>query len=270
MSRDLLRVTTRPSSGCRALSSPLFALSCWSLARLPTRPASLVIAAMLAPRLLVRGVCFAAFVFLSVATAAPAPRPLVPADFDAWRTVGAPQLTRDGKWLAYSFMPQDADGEVIARELATGRELRIPVGTLPAPASAPPDENTNPEAPPTPRTIRLLFTSDGRFLIANTHPPKADVLAARKAKKKPEEMPRDGLVIVDLASGPDHAPRRNQEFRRPGQGRRVARLPEGGQTRRDQIRRRQARRKIPGPRRSGRRLRFRLRTLRHHLPALLR
>ncbi|MBI5771837.1 MAG: S9 family peptidase [Verrucomicrobia bacterium] len=130
-----------------------------------------------------------------------APRPLTHADFDTWRSIGAPQLSRDGKWLAYSFMPQDADGEVIAKELATGRELRVPVGTLPPPAITPGEENTNPEAPPPPRTIRLQLTSDGRYLVANTHPPKADVLAARKAKKKPEEMPRDGLVILNLATG---------------------------------------------------------------------
>ncbi len=131
----------------------------------------------------------------------PAPRPLAPTDFDAWRSIGAPQLSRDGKWLAYSFMPQDADGDVIVRELATGRDLRVPVGALPPPAAAPSGETTAPEEPPTSRAIRIVITSDSRFLIANTHPPKAELLAARKAKKKPEEMPKDGLAIVHLASG---------------------------------------------------------------------
>ncbi len=130
-----------------------------------------------------------------------APRPLAHSDFDAWRSIATPQLSRDGRWLAYSFMPQDADGEVIARELATGREVRVPVGTLPPPAITPGDENTNPEAPPPPRTLRLALTSDARFLVANTHPPKAEVLAARQAKKKPEAMPQDGLVIVNLTTG---------------------------------------------------------------------
>ncbi|MEY2877666.1 MAG: hypothetical protein RLZZ15_46 [Verrucomicrobiota bacterium] len=173
-------------------------------------------AAMHAPRLLARGASLpAVFVFtlgfVAAQPAAPqlapppassvAPRPIARTDFDTWRSLGAPHLTRDGRWLAYASMPQDADGDVIARELATGRELRVPVGALPAPAAAPGEENTNPEAPPTPRAIRLLFTSDGRYLVANSHPAKADVLAARKAKKKPEEFPKDGLVIVELASG---------------------------------------------------------------------
>lgn len=130
-----------------------------------------------------------------------APRPLAHSDYDTWRSIGAPQLSRDGHWLAYSFMPLDADGDVIVRELATGRDWRIPVGTLPPPAAAPGEETPNPEAPPTPRTVRIVLTSDSRYLIANTHPLKADLLAARQAKKKPEEMPKDGLTIVNLATG---------------------------------------------------------------------
>jgi dipeptidyl aminopeptidase/acylaminoacyl peptidase len=150
-----------------------------------------------------RRIFFAVVVVLTASLAAQpaAPRALTHHDFDTWRTIGAPQLSRDGQWLAYSFMPQDADGEVVAKELATGREFRVPVGALPPPAATPGEENPNPEAPPAPRTIRVVLTSDSRFLIANTHPAKAAVLAARQAKKKPEDMPKDGLAIVDLASG---------------------------------------------------------------------
>ena len=149
------------------------------------------------------GGLFAAVVlaFVTPLFAQDAKRPLKHADFDGWRTVGAPVVSRDGHWLAYSFMPLDADGEIVVRELATGRDLRVPVGTLPPPPLTPPEESANPEAPPTPRVIRLAITSDSRFVIANTHPPKAAVAAARKAKKKPEEMPKDGLVIVNLTTG---------------------------------------------------------------------
>ena len=150
-----------------------------------------------------RKIFFAVGVILTASLAAQpaAPRPLTHEDFDTWRSIGAPLLSRDGQWLAYAFMPPDADGEIIAKELATGRELRVPVGSLPPPTATPGEENPNPEAPLTARTIRLVLTSDSRFLITNTHPPKADVLAARKAKKKPEEMPKDGLAIVQLATG---------------------------------------------------------------------
>jgi hypothetical protein len=35
-------------------------------------------------------------------------------------------------------MPQDGDGEVIVRELATGREQRLPLGGPPPPPPTPP------------------------------------------------------------------------------------------------------------------------------------
>jgi dipeptidyl aminopeptidase/acylaminoacyl peptidase len=148
----------------------------------------------------------AAFTLTTAAfAAAPAPanptakRPLSLDDFDAWRGLASPTLSRDGRWLAYSFMPQDGDGEVIVRELATGREQRLPVGALPPPATQPDD--ANPDAPPTPRTVRLVFTADSAHLVAGTYPSKAELAAARKAKKKPDEMPKPGLLHLNLATG---------------------------------------------------------------------
>jgi dipeptidyl aminopeptidase/acylaminoacyl peptidase len=133
--------------------------------------------------------------------AQPSPRPLTHADFDSWRSIASPILSRDGKWLAYSFMPQDGDGDLVLREVSSGREHRIPVGALPLPVPAPAEENTNPEVPPPVRNIRIAFTGDNQFAVATTHPPKADLAAARKAKKKPDEMPKGGLVMVKLATG---------------------------------------------------------------------
>lgn len=127
-------------------------------------------------------------------------RPLAASDFDAWSTINTPQLSRDGAWLAYSFMPQDRDGTLVLREVASGREHRIPVGSQPPPPAAA-EDNASPETPPQRRNIRIAFAGDGRFAVASTFPSKDDVAAARKAKKKPEEMPRDGLVIVRLDSG---------------------------------------------------------------------
>src|SRR5262245_11399334 len=104
---------------------------------------------------------------LAAALAAPtassqsAKRPLSQADFDAWRSIASQVLSRDGRFLAYSFMPQDGDGDVIVRELKTGKERREGVGALPPPPILSPEE-ANPEEPPQPRRVRILFTSDGR------------------------------------------------------------------------------------------------------------
>jgi len=44
-------------------------------------------------------------------------------------------------------------------------------------------------------------TSDSRFVVATTYPLKAETEKAKKAKKKPEEMPKGGLVILDAGTG---------------------------------------------------------------------
>jgi len=124
-------------------------------------------------------------------------------DFDAWRTIATPTLSRDGKWLAYSVQPQDGDGELVLREVATNAlgsnaDYRVSIGALPPPVTTPNEEN--PDAPPVPRAIRVLFTSDNRYLVASTFPSKADIAAARKAKKRADDMPKGGLVIIELAN----------------------------------------------------------------------
>ena len=132
--------------------------------------------------------------------AAPSPRPLEPRDFDGWRSIATPQLSRDGRWLAYSWMPQDADGDLVIREVAGSREIRLPVGTQPPPPATS-EENQNPEAPPPRRNIRIAFTGDSRFVVATSFPSQAETARARRDKRKPEEMPKGGLWIVRLSDG---------------------------------------------------------------------
>ena len=124
-------------------------------------------------------------------------RPLTHADYDAWRSIAAPTVSPDGRWLAYSFMPQDGDGDLVVRDLTTGQERREPVGALPPPPIPRPEDDT----PPPPRGIRIAFTNDSRFLVASTYPAKALTEQAKKDRKKPEEMPKGGLLMMDLASG---------------------------------------------------------------------
>lgn len=142
-----------------------------------------------------------ALVCLALATApatfAQNKRPLSHADYDSWNTISNPLLSQDGKRLAYGLFPQQGDGFVVVRELATGREFREPAGALPPPPRPTPDEP--PSGPP--RGIRLAFTPDGRFLMAITFPSKPEVDAAKKARKRAAEMPRTGLLILDTSSG---------------------------------------------------------------------
>src|SRR5262245_28896092 len=58
------------------------------------------------------------------AAPATAKRALTHQDYDNWRSIQSQQLSRDGKWVAYTLIAQDADGEIVARNLATGAEYR--------------------------------------------------------------------------------------------------------------------------------------------------
>jgi dipeptidyl aminopeptidase/acylaminoacyl peptidase len=77
----------------------------------------------------------------------------------------------------------------------------VTVVVVPPPLPPPlPDPDANPDAPPPVRNVRISFTGDGKYVICTTYPLKADTDKAKKEKKKPEEMPKGGLVIVDLAT----------------------------------------------------------------------
>jgi dipeptidyl aminopeptidase/acylaminoacyl peptidase len=132
------------------------------------------------------------------AAPAPAKRPLAHRDYDAWRSIATPRLSGDGRFFAYSYMPEDGDGDLVVKDLKTGKEQKYPVGALPPPPL--PDPEANPDAPPPVRNVRISFTGDNRYVICTTYPLKADTEKAKKEKKKPEEMPKGGLVIVDLTT----------------------------------------------------------------------
>ena len=123
-------------------------------------------------------------------------RPLTHADFDAFRSISGQKISPDGKYVAYGWFPQEGDGEVIVRDLALNSEVREPAGERPP--AVPPDPEAAEAAPAVQRTATIQFTADSRWVIFTTFPSRAETEAARRAKKKPEEMPRAGLVLIDL------------------------------------------------------------------------
>jgi dipeptidyl aminopeptidase/acylaminoacyl peptidase len=133
----------------------------------------------------------------SLLPAQQAKRPLSHKDYDSWRTISSQVLSRDGKWLAYAYMPQEEDGELVIRNLSTGKEYRQPAGALPpAPVLIPGEQN--PEAEPPRRNLTIRFTSDGAYVVSSSFPAKADTEKARK-ERKPE--PKGGAIIVKLEDG---------------------------------------------------------------------
>ena len=153
------------------------------------------------------------------AQAAVTKRALTHQDYDSWRSILAQQVSRDGKFVAYAYMPQDGDGEIIARNIATGVDWRAPRGYRP-PVPPPDDPGTNiaefqaEQA----RLLRPVFTADSRFLVFTVEPRKAELNKAKKEKKKPEDMPKNGLGIMDLSTGTVTSIEKVKTFRVPEDG----------------------------------------------------
>src|SRR5882757_2252414 len=104
-------------------------------------------------------------------------KPITHDVYDGWKSIQGTKLSPDGTWLAYTLTPQEGDGELVVKNLKTNAELRAPRGRDP------------------------LITSDNHFVVFAIAPLRKDVDQARKAKKKPDDMPKSGLGFVNLTSG---------------------------------------------------------------------
>ena len=128
-------------------------------------------------------------------------RPLNHNDYDSWKHIQNQQLSNDGRYLAYAVFPREGDGELIVRDLKSGKEFKQPIGELPPP---PPPNYANPQVedtPPMPPGIAVKFTSDNRALVFTTFPRRVATELAKRTKTKPDEMPKGDVVLMKLPSG---------------------------------------------------------------------
>ena len=136
-------------------------------------------------------------------------RPLNHGDYDGWRSIVGQRLSNDGKFLVYGLFPQEGDGEVVIRNLVTGKEQREPAGRASrAHAAHARRRRTGAEV----RGAVLEFSADSKTVVFSTFPPKAET---DKAKKDKKPAPKDGMVIVDLASGKATRVERVKRFAMP-------------------------------------------------------
>src|SRR5581483_4411452 len=135
----------------------------------------------------------------SVPAQVAAKRPINHNDYDSWRSIQSQQLSPDGKFLAYALIPEDGDGEVVVRNLATGTDWRQPIGHRPEPTAA--GDGAEPVAVVTRAANLLSFTADSRNVVFTIFPNRADIEKAKRQKKRPEDMPKNGMGIMELSNG---------------------------------------------------------------------
>lgn len=109
--------------------------------------------------------------------AEPAKRALEHEDYDLWKSLRTPTLSRDGRVALYSISPRDGDTSAYVEILETGRKFTIT------------------------RASNARITYDGSHVVYLVPPSKEEIEAAQKAKTKPEQMPKSKFEYLDLDSG---------------------------------------------------------------------
>jgi dipeptidyl aminopeptidase/acylaminoacyl peptidase len=116
------------------------------------------------------------FLLLTVYPALSQKKPLDPTVYDGWQRIGERVLTADGKYIAYTVVPQEGDGRLYIRATGDSYVKEIPRGA------------------------NVDFTADGRFAVFLIHPLFKDTREARIKKKTPEQMPKDTLGWIELGT----------------------------------------------------------------------
>ena len=96
--------------------------------------------------------------------------------YDGWQTIRETLFQPQGSFIAYTINPQEGDGQLVVRQINSGKQWIIDRGSQP------------------------VFTENGQYLIAKIKPRFADTRQAKIDKKKPDEMPKDSLVIIALSN----------------------------------------------------------------------
>jgi dipeptidyl aminopeptidase/acylaminoacyl peptidase len=96
--------------------------------------------------------------------------------YDSWQSIKEIVYQPQGHFIVFSITPQEGDATMVIRNVKSGTETKIERGA------------------------QASFTEDGQFLIAKIKPLFAETRKAKIDKKKPDEMPKDSLVIVNMTN----------------------------------------------------------------------
>nr|WP_294994299.1 prolyl oligopeptidase family serine peptidase [uncultured Sediminibacterium sp.] len=101
-------------------------------------------------------------------------KPLDHTVYDGWEALGERAISNDGKYLAYAVNPQEGDGVLYIQSVAGDYKVVIPRG------------------------YSVSITEDNRYAICRIKPFYKDTRDARIKRRRPDDMPKDSLAIVEL------------------------------------------------------------------------
>lgn len=134
------------------------------------------------------------FLLLSSGAGFAQKKPLNHNVYDSWEAVGAKQLSNNGLWAAYTILKQEGDGNLYLQNLVANAKINIARGT------------------------NLQFSSDSKYAALMVKPLFKDTRESRIKKKKPDDMTKDSLFIVDLANSAVTKVARIRSYKIPEKG----------------------------------------------------
>lgn len=104
-------------------------------------------------------------------------KPLDHSVYDKWQSISERSISNDGKWVAYIEAVQEGDDACYVVALDGSRKYQVPRG------------------------YSVRFNKNASHAVMLVKPAYSATREARIRKKKPEDMPKDSLAIIELATG---------------------------------------------------------------------
>ena len=101
-------------------------------------------------------------------------KPLDHTVYDSWQHIGEKMISNDGKWVVYTVEPQEGDNELVIQSSDARYKKTFPRG------------------------YTALITEDSRYVVFKIKPFYNDTRDAKIKKKRPDDMPKDSIAIVEL------------------------------------------------------------------------
>ncbi len=94
--------------------------------------------------------------------------------YDSWNVISKPEISKSGNLILYSITPQEGDATAILKNANNQNLIQIPRGA------------------------DLKLTKDEKHLVSLIKAPFHEVRQAKIKKKKPDEMPKDSLLVFNI------------------------------------------------------------------------
>ncbi len=134
------------------------------------------------------------FLLSSILSFSQTRKPLDHSVYDGWKSAGERYISNDGNYVLYSIVAQEGDGVMVVQNLKTNYKITVPRG------------------------YNGIITEDSRYAIFKIRPLYQDTRQARIKKKKPDEMPKDSLAIVELGKDSVAKISRIKSYKTPEKG----------------------------------------------------